>query len=323
MGPPTEPPNWFRLNFGVEVAKSPLASKVGVAHELIERAVEVVRSRFRRDQNGRSGPGAVFGGVGVSENLELLNVVDRGENADAAGRELIIIDAVKQPIRAVGARSAHRQRVRTARGNFAVGAGVEKAAGISFCRGAGGERGQLNEVAPVQRQLRHLLRGNDLAERWVGRLDGDRLAGDRYGRGYARRREREIELAGLINLEPQIFRHGALKSGCIDFNVVCPHGEKRDQIVPGTVGLRVAHEASALRSDGNGGAGDRRSGFVVDIAVETPRGLATQAGSEPECEYADCAEENSFERFCPGRRIHKSATIRADLNAFHLQTPFG
>ena len=71
--------------------------------------MEVVRSGFCGHQDGGSGARAVFGGVGVGQDFEFLDVVDLGKDPDSPGSKLIIVDAVKQPIRAVGARAAYRQ----------------------------------------------------------------------------------------------------------------------------------------------------------------------------------------------------------------------
>src|SRR5580658_2240464 len=98
---------------GGEVA---LGIEVGIARKLVERAVKVVGSGFGGHQHGWSGAGAVFSRVSVGENLELLNVVDRGEDADAARGQLVVVDAIQKPIRAVGTGAAHREREGTARG---------------------------------------------------------------------------------------------------------------------------------------------------------------------------------------------------------------
>ena len=163
------------------VGKVALGIEIGIAHKLEERAVKIVGPGFGCDQHGGTGARSVFGGVGVGQHLELLNVIDRGKDADSARSQFVVVDAVQQPVRAVGPRAADRQRERTARGHLAVAAGGEKAIGVGLRRCARRERGELHEVAAIQGQLRHLLRGDDLAERWIGSFNRDRVAGDGHG----------------------------------------------------------------------------------------------------------------------------------------------
>ena len=101
--------------------KVALGIKIGIAHKFKERPVKFVGPGFCGDQHGGSGSRTVFGGVGVGQNLEFLNVIDRGENADTAGSQFVIVDAIQQPVRAVGTRAADREREGTACGHLAAG----------------------------------------------------------------------------------------------------------------------------------------------------------------------------------------------------------
>jgi hypothetical protein len=145
--------------------KVALGIEIGIAHKFVERPVNVVGPGFCGDQHGGSGAGTVFGGVSVGKNLEFLNVIDRGENADTPCGQFVIVDAIEQPVCAVGTGATDRQREGTACGHLTARGGGEKAVGVRFRRSAGGERGELNEIATIQGELRHLLRGDDLAER--------------------------------------------------------------------------------------------------------------------------------------------------------------
>ena len=111
----------------------------------------------------------------------------------------------KQPVRALGPRSAHRERIGPARRDFAAGAAVEEAVGIGFLRRARRERRQLHEVASVQRELGDLLRGDDLTQRRIRGLH--RYFGRAYfnGGGDRGRREGEIQFAMLVHLQPDVF----------------------------------------------------------------------------------------------------------------------
>src|SRR5258708_40135094 len=105
--------------------------------------------------------------------MEFLDAIEARGNADTAGSKFVVVIAVEQPVGAVGAGTANRERVRAACGNFAAWAAIEKAARIGFLRGAWRERGKLHEIAAVQGELRDFLRGDHLAESGVGGLHGN------------------------------------------------------------------------------------------------------------------------------------------------------
>src|SRR5271154_3127062 len=97
--------------------------------------MEVVGSGFRGQQNRWSCARAVFGGIVVGQNLEFLNGVDGRKNGDTAGGQLVVVDAINQPVRAVRTRTADGKRERTARGNFAARCAGEEAVRVGFGRG--------------------------------------------------------------------------------------------------------------------------------------------------------------------------------------------
>src|SRR5258708_18399507 len=102
--------------------------------------------------------------------MEFLDAIEARGNADTAGSKFVVVIAVEQPVGAVGAGAANRERVRAACGNFAAWAAIDKAARIGFLRGAWRERGKLHEIAAVQGGLRDLLSGDPAAEGAVGGL---------------------------------------------------------------------------------------------------------------------------------------------------------
>src|SRR5579862_9504134 len=77
-----------------------------VAQELKQRSVVLVRSRLGGHQNGRTGPCSPLGGVVVLQHLEFLDGIDRRQNRNSAGRQLVVVVTIEQPVRALGARSA-------------------------------------------------------------------------------------------------------------------------------------------------------------------------------------------------------------------------
>ena len=114
------------------------------------------------------------GGVVVGQNLEFLNVVDGGKGADTAGGEFIVVDAIEEPIGAVGAGTADGQGEGAAGGDLAGGGvGIEETTGTSLGGGAGGQGGELYEIAAIEGELRDFLGGDDLAESRTGGFDGD------------------------------------------------------------------------------------------------------------------------------------------------------
>ena len=171
IGPPNDAPNWFRLNFSVLVAKKLRASRSVLRRNSNRLPWNCVASRFGGHQNRRPAAGSPFRGVVVSEDFELLDGIDRRENRNRAGRQLIVVVAIQQPVGAVGARSADSQRVRSPRRRFAARTAVKKAVRVGLLSYARRQRGKLHEIASVQRQVGHLLGRDDLTQRGIRRLD--------------------------------------------------------------------------------------------------------------------------------------------------------
>src|ERR1700722_7111253 len=94
--------------------------------------MELIASRFGGHQN--SGPAArsPFRRIIVGEDLEFLDRVDRRQNRNGSGRQLIVVVAVQQPIGAVGGGPAPRKRKRTARGPFTARPAIKEAVGIGL-----------------------------------------------------------------------------------------------------------------------------------------------------------------------------------------------
>src|SRR5271170_534713 len=221
--------------------------------------MKVVGTGFCRNQHGGSRPGPVFGGVSVGQNLELPNVIDRRENADTPSSQFVIVDAIQQPVCAVRTGAANRQRKRSACGYLTAGSRSEETAGIGLCRSAGSERGKLNEIAAIQGQQRYLLRVDNLAERWIGCLDSYGFTGDCHRGDYRRRREGKIEFARFVPMKFEIFGLSTLKVGEVHANGVNADGKQREQVVAGTICLRVASKASSLGGGCDSGPYNARS----------------------------------------------------------------
>lgn len=63
--------------------------------------MEVVGAGFRGDKYGRTGAAAILCGVVVGQNLEFLNIIDRGKSSDTAGGQFVVVRSVQNPIRAI------------------------------------------------------------------------------------------------------------------------------------------------------------------------------------------------------------------------------
>ena len=233
-----------------------LGVEIRVTEKLEQRAVETVAAALRGDEDGGPGASAVLRGVVVGQNLEFLNVVDGRESADTTGGELVVVDAVEKPVRAVGTRAADREREGAAGGDLAARSGGEEAVRIGLGRGAGGERSELHKVPAIQGELRNFLRGDDLAEGWAGGLNGDGVGGDFDSGALRGWRQREIELTCFVDLQAQIPGDSGLEAGEVNLNGVDTDGEQRNEVMAGFISDRIARDAGALRGGRDGGSGD-------------------------------------------------------------------
>src|SRR5579863_4613242 len=239
-----------------------------VAQELKQRTVEIVRTRFRRHKHRWSRTRSVFRRVVVGQNLEFLNRIDPRENSDAARRQFVVVHPIQQPVRRVRPRAADRQRERPARRNFAVRAAREEAVRIRLLHSARRQRRKLYEVASVQRKLRYLLPCDDLPQRWIRRLHGDRRCFDLNLRRHCRRRQRKVQRARLIDLQLYVALFGRLKSRELHVHRVVRRGQQRDKIVSDLVGLHFARYAGCFRDRAYRRARYRTARLIRDCARE-------------------------------------------------------
>src|SRR5271165_5759183 len=268
--------------------------------------METVGAVLGGDKDGGSRAAAVLRGVIVGEDFKFLDVVDGGKGADTAGGQFVVVHAVEEPIGAIRAGAADGQGERTTGGDLAGrGAGIEKTAGIGLGSGAGGEGGELHEVSSVQRQLGDFLRSDNLAEGGIGGFNGDGGGGDFHGGGLRGGRQGEIELAGFVDLQAQVFGDSRLKTGEVDLDSIDAYGEQREQVVASLVGLGSTLHASGLRRSGDGGAG-----LIDDRAGEAANGLAVHRGGAQKRGkngYDDCTTERSYPHEKNSFRVPRAA----------------
>jgi hypothetical protein len=111
-------------------------------------------------------------------------------------------------------------------------------------RGARSERGKLNEVAAVQRQIGNLLGGNHLAQGSVRSLNGYRRRRDLDAGLHGRWGELEIQFAMLVHLEPDILSRGGLEAWLFHLNVVIRHAEQGNNILASFIRGRGSSESN-------------------------------------------------------------------------------
>ena len=160
-----------------------------VTEELVETAVQAVRARLERDADDAGRGAAVFGRVAVGDDLELLDRVDRRLDdlllPRVAGRDLLAVVVV----------TVEQER------DGRAGLPADDDALAAGRPGTGGQRGQLQVVASVERQRGDLLVGDDRADgrirrvqRRRRRVDGDRL-GERSDL------QRHVDVAHVADVE--------------------------------------------------------------------------------------------------------------------------
>src|SRR5258708_40160140 len=119
-----------------------LGVKRCVAKKFEERAVEAVAAGFGGYQDCWSRTGAKLRRVIVGKHLEFLDGIYGGKDGNATGGQLVVVQAVEEPVGAVSAGTADRKGEGAASGHFAAGTAVEEAGGSGFLRGAGGGSGE-------------------------------------------------------------------------------------------------------------------------------------------------------------------------------------
>jgi hypothetical protein len=218
-----------------------------VAEELEGRAVEVVLAGLAADQHRRAAAAAVLGLVVVRQHLELADRVDVGQDADAAGGELVVVDTVVEPVVGVLTHPLGRYGHAAAVGHLAARALGQEAAGATG-DGARAEQRQLDEVAAVQRQLGHLLGVDQLAEVGVAalKLHHGALAGDGDRIGDAGERKREVDGQRRLHFENDTGRLLGLKAAHRRRDGIAANGQLRHGEAAGVVGHHLAYRAGPL-----------------------------------------------------------------------------
>src|SRR6266478_2268675 len=233
-----------------------------VSQEFEQRAVEIVVPGLGGQQHRWTRASSVLRRVVICQDLKLLNGVDRREDGDAAGGQLVVVHSIDQPVRAIGPRTTDRKRERSAGSDLTGVRSGEKAVGVCLRRSSGTERRKLREIAPIQRELRNLLGGNDLAEGGIRGLHCHFVCYD-FNRGtHGGGGQNEIQFALLIHL--QFYILALHRREALEFHPdrIDGYRQQADDVVAHIIGLGFATCASALGGDPDGSSGNCRARFV-------------------------------------------------------------
>ena len=211
-------------------------------------AVELVRARLA-DQVDLVGAEPVFGGIGRGLLLEFLNGIDRQHRRRSAEGRVDIGRPVDHEV--VGCRPGSHDA-------DGVADPLPHAALLAsdFNR-SGAEEQQLEKVAAVERQVRDLLFGDDVADRRRLRVDGGRVGRHFHPLGNIAGLELEVHALNLVHVELDVRENRQLEPRLLGGDDVCASRQERHDI--GAVvasrcfaresGLRVGNDDFDLRHD--------------------------------------------------------------------------
>ena len=248
-----------------------------VARELVGRSAEAVRPRFRDDRDDRL-PLTIFSRERIPEKTHFLHRVERRVQRQVVEAQRPDVDTIDRVIgRTVTAPFDGHVLVTTAAGSAELRASIE-----CLRRNAGGERGERQHAATIQRQiLDHLFR-DDLTDCRALRLQQRRLASHRDLLGHVANPQRQRRPNRFAVAEYQILDFGGCEALQLDSYGV----GGRTKPGHGEATLAICHD-DALSSGSDlrhrhGGAGQR---CLCGIGHHTDDGrrcrfLGTGAGGE-------------------------------------------
>ena len=162
IGPPSDPPNWFRSkrcgSCGRELEEVPRIERV-VPQELEHLAAKLVGARSGDDVDDRARDVTVLGAERRVVDLEFLDAGEGGSNISEPNvRLLVVTPLTRNPtassrLPAVLKASAPTPRI-----------GLDGEPGLRWRHRPGHEQTEIGEVAAVERNLLHRLRRDDMAD---------------------------------------------------------------------------------------------------------------------------------------------------------------
>ena len=192
-----------------------------VAHELVDRAVKLVRPRAGDDARRRAGGAAVFRRRGLREDAELGDRLDRQLERIAAVHAVLVLRAVDEVHVLLGPHAVDGVRLSLAQ----AAAGGRDPGGQR--RDAGLQQSELREVAAVERQIDQLAAGDDAAERVAGGVDELRAAGDLHRFGDRRSSSCALTRTLWLTLTSMASRTSVAKPGACTVTLYFPTGSSR------------------------------------------------------------------------------------------------
>jgi len=201
-----------------------------------------------------------LGRVGVLLHAEFLQRVDRGLNPGAALVLFGDVDPVEQEAGLAAADAAHDVAVDD------LGAHQLRVPGRREQRHAGRQPGELVKAPAVQRQVDDLLVRDHLAERGRFRVEERRLGRDHHLGRQGAEREHELDARRLADRQLDVLADRCLKARDRRGDPIHARVERRDGVVPLTIGGRRSHHVGRDVRDGHGHIGDAGALRVVDGA---------------------------------------------------------
>jgi hypothetical protein len=227
--------------------------------------VEPVGPALGNEVDLAAGAEAELRGVVAGLNLELLDGVHVGTKDQAAAEAVVVGGAVHQKVVVIAAAAVDRQS------GTAVAAGVDPRA----------ELGELEEVAPVERQRDDLLGVDHVPHRGALGLKKRRAAGDLDRlRNYADF-EANVKPHLLVHLKADPGEGGAAKALLLDANRVRADQQERGRVAALLVGGELAPLAGVLVDDRDTCIGDSSAARIGDESEDGARdGLGARGRGE-------------------------------------------
>ena len=243
-----------------------------VANEFEDRPVILIRSALGGDVHLRR-LATEFSRIHAGLDLEFLHAIDRGQERVGVEVDVLIDDAVERVVVVFAALTGDRKVLRRAIAPLPA-AGATAAAARVIRAHVLAQRHQVDEVAPVERQLEDLLVVDDRSNGSIGDVDHRCAAGDLHGHLHGTQLQGEIETGRLLHLQFDSVKDFALKALQVHSDVVHTRQQVRKHVATSRVGLGFTGRVGLGVRDHHGGPNKDASARVCDGARDLPEGLS-------------------------------------------------
>ena len=241
------------------VRKPVVGIQLGIAHEVIARAVQAVGAGAGDHVDDGAAGLAVFGGEEIRLHFELLHHVDGGGELEVRDAGVLFDGgnggAVDQDVGGGVARAVGTE----------VGVVITTAA--AGADDAGGEVGQAHRVPGEVRELEDVFVVDHLTKVGDGGVDEGRGALHLDGGGNIADLQLSIEGALFLDGDAKGTARILLKAGGFDDEGVVSGGQGRNDVTAGSVGDRAERGSAVAVGHQDFGAADGGTGFVRYEAV--------------------------------------------------------